>query len=277
MAVEPLIKRAAECLMKSKYAIALTGAGMSTESGIPDFRGPDGVWTKHPEAERIAYETYFTFLRNPKEYWEVRLSQPYVLEGIEKAQPNPGHHALAQLEELGILKSVVTQNIDGLHEKAGSTRVFEYHGSVHKLRCSVCDKRYRKEDYDLQALRKSGELPPLCTYCKSAVKEDIVHFNEPIPRDVADNSYEEASKCDLMLICGTSAVVYPFASLPEVAKSRVVNAGMYGDKEGVTIIEVNAEPTQLTRTGVSDFLIQGRTATILPEIVGSINRQSNKL
>jgi NAD-dependent deacetylase len=275
MEVKPLIQRAADCLMKSKYAIALTGAGMSTESGIPDFRGPDGVWTKHPEAEKVAYETYFTFLRDPKEYWEIRLSQPYVLEGIEKAQPNAGHFALAQMEKLGILKSVVTQNIDGLHEKAGSGHVFEYHGSVHKLRCSVCDKRYRKEEFDLEGLRKTGELPPLCTYCKSAVKEDIVHFNEPIPRDVADNSYEEASKCDLMLICGTSAVVYPFASLPQVARASMRTGSEYGNKEGVTIIEVNAEPTQLTRTGVSDFLIQGRTAKILPEIIDLINKESN--
>ncbi len=273
--MESLIQRAAECLLKSKYAIALTGAGMSTESGIPDFRGPNGVWTKHPEAEKIAYETYFTFLRNPKEYWEIRLSQPYILEGIEKAQPNAGHYALARMEEIGVLKCVVTQNIDGLHIKAGSKHVLEYHGSVHTLRCSVCDKRYGKGDYDLEALRKSGNLPPLCTYCKSAVKEDIVHFNEPIPRDVADNSYEEASRCDLMLICGTSAVVYPFASLPQVSKARG-NSANYRDSAPVTIIEVNGEQTQLTRTGVSDFLIQGKTATILPEIAELLTKRLGK-
>jgi NAD-dependent deacetylase len=265
--MESLIQRAAECLVNSKYAIALTGAGISTESGIADFRGPHGIWTKHPEVEKLAYETYNTFMRNPSEYWEIRLTQPYILGDIEKALPNPGHYALAELEKIGTLKSVITQNIDGLHEKAGSSHILEYHGSVSKLRCSACGKRYRKDGYNLKMLLQQGKLPPICVDCGGVVKEDIVHFNEQIPRDVAENSLVEANKCDLMLICGTSAVVYPFASLPQIARERVRNARMYGKNEEITIIEVNAEPTTLTASKISDFIIQGRTAEILPKIV----------
>jgi NAD-dependent deacetylase len=268
--VHELVQKAAECLNISRHAIALTGAGISTESGISDFRGPDGLWTKHPEIERIAHETYFAFLRDPREYWELRLRQPYMLGNIEDARPNPGHFAIAEMEQMGVIKAVLTQNIDGLHEKAGTKRVLNYHGSVNWLRCSACGKRYKKGDYDLKALLKEDKLPPVCTECQGAIKEDIVHFNEPIPADVAKESTEEATKCDLMLICGTSAVVYPFASLPQVARERERNSRMYGDNEKLTIIEVNGEPTQLTRSHISDFIIEGKTAAILPAVLEGI-------
>ena len=268
--------------MKSHYAVALTGAGISTESGIPDFRGPSGIWTKDPEAERRAYQTYHKFLSDPKEYWEGRLSQPSILGDLEKARPNPGHYALAELEKMGILKCVVTQNVDGLHEKAGSRRVLEYHGSIFKLRYPSCGSRFNREEYDLQRLRQEGQLPPLCRKCRSPIKGDIVHFNEPIPSDVAHESLEEAWKCDLMLICGTSAVVYPFAQLPRIARQRKVEreqktkSGLYLVEEvpATTIIEVNAEPTPLTREELSDYLIEGRTAEILPKIVENVKELS---
>jgi NAD-dependent deacetylase len=270
-----LIQKAAECILNSKYAVALTGAGISTESGIPDFRGPNGIWTKNPDAERIAYETYHTFLRDPLEYWQVRLKTPYLLGDIDKAIPNPGHYALAELERMGILKCVMTQNIDGLHVKAGNTRVLEYHGSVFKLRCPNCGSRFHRDDYQLDVLLKAGKLPPVCTACNSALKSDVVHFNEPIPQDIAGESAGEAQKCDLMLICGTTAVVYPFASLPRIARYQGYGAGLgaFFDmpsgkrNQDVTIIEINAEPTPLTSSKISDFLIQGKTAEILPKIV----------
>lgn len=274
--MEPLVEQAAKDLAKSRYAIALTGAGMSTESGIPDFRGPNGIWTKDPEAERRAYQTYYTFLSDPRVYWEERLSVPSLLGGLGESKPNPGHYALAELEKMGFLKCVVTQNIDGLHEKAGSQRILEYHGSILKLRCPSCGARFSREEYDVQRLRQEGQLPPLCKKCGSPIKGDVVHFNEPIPSDVANESLEEAWKCDLMLICGTSAVVYPFAQLPRIGRQRKATSGLYLAEEvpATTIIEVNAEPTPLTREGVSDYLIQGRTAEILPEIVENIKRLS---
>src|SRR4030043_929476 len=136
--MENLVKQAAKDLLESKYSIALTGAGMSTESGIPDFRGPKGILTTNREAEAKAYQRYELFLDNPKAYWEEMLGFPGThgtfYEDIRQAEPNPGHHALAELEELGMLKCVITQNIDGLHKKAGNKRVLEYHGSIYTLR-----------------------------------------------------------------------------------------------------------------------------------------------
>jgi NAD-dependent deacetylase len=266
--MENLIKRAARDLAESKHAIALTGAGISTESGIPDFRGPKGIWTLNKEAEAKAYERYELFLNDPRAYWEeiVELRGTYgMFHGQTRgAQPNPGHYALAELEALGILKCVVTQNIDGLHKKAGSKRVLEYHGSVNAVRCISCGSRFAWEEVSLD------ELPPRCK-CGAVLKDDVVHFKEPIPSDVMEESEKEALKCDLMLICGTSAVVYPFANLPRMARyhSRRFMAGLdvVGYKTNVKIMEVNADSTPLTQEGVSDYLIQGKTGEILPRIV----------
>jgi NAD-dependent deacetylase len=268
--MDELIKRAAKDLLNSNYAIALTGAGISTESGIPDFRGPQGIWTKDPDAEKRAHQIYYKFLANPKEYWEERLSTPSLLGDLAKAQPNPGHYALAELEKMGVIKCVITQNIDSLHQKAGSRNVIEYHGNAFKLRCLGCGSRFDLKEFDLARLRVEGKLPPVCSICGCALKSDVVHFHEPIPADVLRRSLEEVSKCDLMLICGTSAVVYPFAELPRVARERLVR------KEGkwhpVTLIEVNTEPTPLTQEGISDYLIQAKTGEALPKIVEEIRR-----
>jgi NAD-dependent deacetylase len=258
-----LISRAAQDLVSSNYAIALTGAGISTESGISDFRGPSGIWTKDPAAERRAYQNYEMFLQNPQKWWKDSLNMRGPnLGNLWEALPNTGHRALADLEKSGLLKCVITQNIDALHEKAGSLRVLEYHGSFMKLRCVSCGARYWREEFDLEKLQQEDKLPPRCIRCKGILKSDTVSFGEPIPGDVASESLNEAQICDLMLICGTSAVVYPFASLPIVARER----------SGVTIIEINAEPTPLTVEGVSDYLIQGKTGEILPAIVDEINR-----
>jgi len=266
--VDGLIRRAASDLAESKHAIALSGAGMSTESNIPDFRGPKGIWTLNKEAEAKAYERYDLFLSNPRAYWEeiVGLRGTYGMfhEQIRQAKPNPGHYALAELEALEILKCVITQNIDGLHKKAGSKRVLEYHGSVNALRCVSCGCRFAWEDVSLD------ELPPRCK-CGAVLKDDVVHFKEPIPSDVMEESEEEALSCDLMLICGTSAVVYPFANLPRMARYHAgrlaLGLEIVGRRTNVKIIEVNADPTPLTDEGVSDYLIQGKTGEILPRIV----------
>ncbi len=280
--MEDLIERAARDLIRSSYAIALTGAGISTESGIPDFRGPDGIWTKNPEAEREAYRAYEKFRIDPKGYWEERLNPQNPLwrlfaEKFRNVKPNPGHYALSELEEMGILKCVITQNVDGLHQKAGSRNVIEYHGGLDKLRCVECGSRFSGDQFDLENLKREGKLPPRCEKCGGVVKEDGVFFGEPIPRDVFEKSEEEAWKCDLMLICGTSAVVTPFAWLPRIAKQRrkavETASGVYIEYvPSAKIIEVNAEPTPLTREGVSDYLIGGRTGEILPKIVERVKR-----
>ena len=261
--MEELIAKAARQLAQSKYAVALTGAGMSTESGVPDFRGPDGVWTKNPDAERQAYESYYRFQRDPKAYWIERMTAVPWLRDMEKAKPNPGHRALAELEEMSVLKSIITQNIDNLHQKAGSRKVLDYHGNISLLRCYSCDARYDLQQYELARLLAEDRLPPYCRKCNGVLKSDVVHFNEAIPADVAKDSQEEVACCDTMLICGTSAVVYPFAMLPRMAKQKRA-----GSK--TVIIEVNASATPLTAEGVSDYLISGKTGVILPKILKKV-------
>jgi len=285
--MDELIKKAAIDLINSKYAIALTGAGISTESGIPDFRGPDGIWTKDPEAERRSYEVYDLFIENPKKYWLDRLDPESFISKrifsafgeIEKAKPNPGHYALAELEKLGILKCLITQNVDGLHQKAGTRRVIEYHGGLNKFRCIECNKRFTREELNIDRLKIEGELPPHCS-CGGLIKDDVVFFGEPIPSDFTRKSLEEAWKCDLMLICGTSAVVYPFAQLPRIARERKVEkeirseSGLYLVEKvpATVIIEINAEHTPLTYEKISDYIIQGKTGEILPRIVEKVKR-----
>ncbi|MBN1366470.1 MAG: NAD-dependent deacylase [Dehalococcoidales bacterium] len=259
---EELIQKAAADLVRPHYAVALTGAGISTESGIRDFRGPDGIWTKDPAAERLAYEMYGRLRANPKDYWKETLNSPGLFGNLAEVKPNRGHFALAELEKMGILKCVITQNIDNLHERAGSQRVLDYHGNHFKLRCMRCNKRYLIEDYDLQQLNKNDELPPRCRYCNGILKLDVVYFQEPIPDDVAIQSLREMEDCDLLLICGTSAVVYPFANLPRIARNNA----------NITIIEVNMEPTPLTEDGISDYFIPGKTGEVLPAIVAEVKK-----
>ncbi len=255
--MQDVIEQAANDLAGSRYAIVLTGAGISTESGLADFRGPQGIWTRDKQAEARAYQRYEMFLNDPRAYWEEMLStvgtQSDFYGQMRKAEPNPGHRALARLEQMGIVKWTVTQNVDGLHEKAGSQRVMHYHGTVDKLRCISCGLRFGIDEVSLE------KLPPLCR-CGRALKYDVVHFKEPIPSDIMEAAGEEASKCDLMLVCGTSAVVYPFAALPRIA--RMGGSGT----SSVRIIEVNAEPTPLTHEGICDYLIEGKTGEILPAI-----------
>lgn len=221
-------------------------------------------------------------MADPKGWWEERLATRTTgfLGDLEKAMPNAGHHALAELESMGILKWVITQNIDGLHEKAGTKNLLEYHGNTFKLRCVSCNARFRRDEFDFDKLLAADQLPPVCPRCRGLIKSDTVAFGEPIPSDVAHRSLEEAWTCDMMLICGTSAVVYPFADLPRVARQRRLErarrAGLGGPAlppgPAVTIIEVNAEPTPLTYEQISDYLIQGKTGEILPAIVEEVKR-----
>jgi NAD-dependent deacetylase len=258
-----LIEQAAADLAASNHTIVLTGAGISTESGVADFRGPRGIWTTNPQAEAQAYQRYERFLNDPKAYWEEMLatvgSGSDFYRQMRQVDPNPGHCAIARLEQLGIVKWTITQNVDGLHEKAGTRNVMHYHGTVEKLRCLSCGSRFGIDEVSME------RLPPLCR-CGRPLKYDVVHFKEPIPSDIMDAAEEEAMKCDLMLICGTSAVVYPFAALPSMARSRG------RDRSGVKIIEINAEPTPLTRQGISDYLILGNTGDILPLVVDEVTK-----
>lgn len=275
---DDLITKTSDLLLASRYAVALTGAGISTESGIPDFRGPSGIWTKNPQAEKIAYKKYGQFLSDPAGYWSEALEAESLLGNLEGTAPNAGHYALAEMESLGFIKCVITQNIDNLHIKAGTRNVIEYHGNVFKIRCISCNRRYAKSEIDLERLKNEKSLPPLCRYCNGILKSDIVHFEEPIPEDVIRQSLQHVMRCDLMLICGTSALVYPFAELPTIARfgSRYFDSELsaaeysYHPKPSVKIVEINKEPTTLTLQGISDYIIIGKTGEVLPKILEQI-------
>ena len=245
-----LIKRIVKDIVGSRKTIALTGAGISVESGIPDFRSAGGLWSKYDPEE---YAHISAFRSNPAKVWNMIKDMMDLVLG---AEPNPAHIALAELEQMGLLKSVITQNVDGLHQRGGSREVIEFHGSNQWLVCLGCG--YRQEAVSLSL----EEIPPRCPQCSSILKPDVVFFGEPIPPEAQNRSFEQARTCDLVLVVGTSALVYPAAGIPPLAKQN-----------GAKVVEINMEPTPLTGF-VSDYLIQGSAGTILPQVVEEIRKQS---
>lgn len=200
------IRDAAEIITESSHVTCLTGAGISVESGIRPFRGPGGLWTEKGEPPMDGYQR---LLRDPKGYWERRMRRDSEFAStILNAAPNPGHLALAKLEEIGVLKALITQNIDNLHRAAGSSSVLEIHGNSNYLRCLGCNDRWSIDAFQID------EIPPKCPNCNGIVKSDTVMFGEPIPSDVLQRCFEEADKSDCMIVAGTSATVTPAASLP---------------------------------------------------------------
>ncbi len=243
---------AARALLDARYVIALTGAGLSVESGIPPFRGPGGLWTKHGEPPMNGYEL---FLADPERAWRERLHPQgpmrELAERLAAAQPNPGHHALVQLEEMGILRCLVTQNVDDLHRRAGQRELAEIHGNAHLVRCLGCTSRWPREAISLEV------LPPLCERCGGMLKIDTVSFGEPIPDDVLARCQREAARADCVLVAGTSATVYPAAALPHEVLER-----------GGAIIEVNPHPSELTARAA--VVLRGPAGSVLPRLVDAV-------
>lgn len=207
--MEEKIKKVVNLILISKYAIALTGAGISTESGIPDFRTPGkGLWEKLPAAAFSAW----AFRINPKGLYKYGIK---IFRELLAAKPNPAHKMLAILEKKGLLKAVITQNIDGLHQKAGSKNVFEIHGHLRTGTCMKCGKKYPMDE--IMKKLKEGEIPPRCADCKKVIKPDVVLFGDSLPPEEYGKSLSAARKCDLMLVLGSSLVVAPAGGLPAVA------------------------------------------------------------
>jgi len=244
-----LIRRAAEDILHSKRTIGFTGAGISVESGIPDFRGSEGLWKKYDPEE---YATIDAFYANPEKVW-LMIKEMFSL--ILSVKPNPAHIGLAELERMGLLSCVITQNVDGLHQAAGSKNVIEFHGSHNTFSCLKCSTKI-----DGSSL-KVEDLPPLCPRCSSILKPDVVFFGEPIPWQVQVMSFKESKSCTAVLSIGTSAVVYPAASIPITAKEA-----------GAIVIEINKEPTPMTDQ-ISDYLICGNAGEIIPAIVEEVKRR----
>ena len=246
------IQTAAELLLNSKEAIALTGAGISTESGIPDFRSEGGLWEKYkPEI----YGNIESFLKNPAKFWEMAQK---IAPNIFKAKPNPGHYALAELEKMDLIKAVITQNIDELHQKAGSILVYEVHGSVNRFSCLGCKASYTKEQV-IRKLKKEKKNGPSCDYCAAPLKPSVVLFGEGLPRFENYQSQALAQKADVMLIAGSSLSVAPVCDLP-----------LYTLREKGDLIIVNDQPTDLDDKAT--VVIRHKTGTILPLIVEEIKK-----
>jgi NAD-dependent deacetylase len=239
------VERAAELMARASHGLALTGAGISAESGIRTFRGEGGLWTEY---DPIKVATIDSFMEDPKAYWSVaRERGPAVLA----AKPNPGHYALAGLEQSAHLGAVVTQNTDGLHQDAGSQKVIELHGSGRMVQCLHCGSRESRADVQD---RLEFQMPPRCRICGSIyLKPTVVLFGEAMPSEAVAEAMRLARSADVMLVVGTSLVVYPAADLPLVAL-----------RAGASLIVVNAEPTPVD--AVAEVVIRGRAGEVLPEL-----------
>lgn len=238
------IKKAAQAIFHSTKTIALTGAGISVESGIPDFRSPGGLWERY---NPIEYGTIGAFRTNPEKVWQMLQEVSHLLA---RSRPNPAHTGLGRLQELRLLQAIITQNVDNLHQEGGATSVIEYHGNAKTLSCLWCKQRYNSDELGTQ-------IPPRCS-CGKILKPDVVFFGEPIPIRALQESYELASSCRALLIVGTSGEVTPANTIPETAK-----------RAGATIIEVNVEPTILTEH-VTDIFLQGKASEMIAELVREI-------
>ncbi|MCD6222775.1 MAG: NAD-dependent deacylase [Thermoplasmata archaeon] len=234
------LKEVAEAIKNAKIVVALTGAGISTESGIPDFRSKDGLWSKFNIDE---YGHIDNIISNPAKVWKMLRS---LINDLRKAEPNPAHIALAKMEEMGYLHAIITQNVDSLHQRAGSKNVIEFHGNFREAICLQCRKIYPIE-YALE------QGIPRCE-CGGLLKPNAVFFGEPIEKDILIKSFGYAENCDVMLVVGTSAMVYPAAQLPAMAKQN-----------GAMIVEINKEPSMIA--GIADYSFYGKAGEILPKLV----------
>jgi len=255
--LESEIARAATRVIGARSVVALTGAGLSVESGIPPFRGPGGLWTKYGEPPLDGYQR---FLRDPKQAWQDRLSprEPWaraLAETLGSAKPNAGHYALVELEALGRCDAVITQNIDDLHRQAGARELIEIHGNHKLLRCLGCVARFAPGELAIDP----EALPPRCPRCGSVVKVDIVHFGEPIPADVLRRCHAVVERADCMLVVGTSATVYPAAEFPLEVLRR-----------GGSVIEVNPEPSELSDLAL--LSLRGPAGAVLARLVELVSR-----
>jgi NAD-dependent deacetylase len=235
-------EKLAAILRQHRRIVALTGAGISVESGIPDFRSPGGLWERFDPME---YAHIQAFRRHPAKVWTLIKEMDAV---ITTARPNEAHYALAELEAMGLLLGLITQNVDNLHQAAGSRRVVEYHGNAHRFVCDTCRGQHPGETLDFSQT-------PLYCFCGGLIRPDVVFFGEPIPPAAQAEAEELAQECDLLLVIGTSGEVAPASYLPYLAK-----------KWGALLVENNLEPTRLTYS-LTDHFLQGPAGKMLPRAV----------
>jgi len=246
--MENLIKKAAKELAESKRVVALTGAGVSVDSGIPPFRGKGGLWEK---IDPMEFAHIDSFMRDPAKVWNILIRE--MKDIVDRARPNDAHKGLARLEELGILRTVITQNVDGLHQMAGNTDVIEFHGNFAWQKCLDCDKKTETFKVSLDV------IPPKCL-CGGILRPDWVFFGQMISPEHLLRSRKAAYECDIILVVRTSALVQPAAHIPVTAK-----------ESGAVVVEINPESTPLTGS-ISDYIIKGNAGKIIKEIVAEVER-----
>jgi len=245
--LQRLIDNASEAIINSSLTLALTGAGISVESGIPDFRSAGGLWSRFDPSE---YATIEAFRANPEKVWQMLAEMDKV---VSAAKPNPAHIALGELERMGYLHYIITQNIDNLHQEGGSRNVIEYHGNSSTLSCLWCGKNYSSRD-------KRDTIPPRCQ-CGKILKPDVVFFGEPIPSEALNRSFQLASSAQVLMVIGTSALVSPANTIPTIAKQNRAK-----------IIEINMERTHLTDS-ITDIFLQGKAGEVVPALVQAVKRR----
>lgn len=249
--MEQQLTALADGIEEAATVVAFTGAGVSTASGIPDFRGEGGIWEKHdPGMFNIT-----AVRRNPGDFWEMLLAvHDEAFAG--DPEPNPAHEALASLESRGQLESIITQNADGLHQAAGSEDVIELHGNLERTVCQSC--RHREPFDDARRRAESGELPPTCEECGGTLKPDAVLFGEQLPEHAIMRSHALAERADVFLVAGSSLRVEPAATLPETARDH-----------GATLAIVNLEPTK--HDDSADFVFHEDVTDVLPRIESAVS------
>ncbi|MBW2596443.1 MAG: Sir2 family NAD-dependent protein deacetylase [Deltaproteobacteria bacterium] len=250
------IAAAAEMILASRRLVVFTGAGISTESGIPDFRGPGGIWTRF-DPDDFTIQKFLRSEETRRKQWKI------LIEGglFSNVRPNRAHLAIAELEEIGKLNCIITQNIDNLHQKAGNSpdRIFELHGNMQWVKCLDCDERYTVE-YIKKKL-KSGIEVPECEMCHGILKPDVVFFGEMLPTEVLDAATAYSMHCDLFLVVGSSLVVQPAALMPAYAKEA-----------GARLIIVNIGDTPYDSQ--ADILIEGKAGDVMSKIVEKVREKT---
>jgi len=249
--MQDLYRRAARDIAGARHIVALTGAGISVESGIPPFRGPGGIWEK---LDPMEYAHIDAFMRDPARVWRALIADMKAV--LDRARPNDAHKGLVRLEQMGKLKTIITQNVDGLHQAAGSSDVIEFHGNFAWQRCLACGQRVATAELDM------AEMPPRCA-CGGIFRPECVFFGEMIAPVNLSRSQNAAAQCDLMLVVGTSAMVQPAALMPAIARQA-----------GATVIEINFEPTPLTGQ-VAHYSLLGKAGETFNAILAELAAESD--
>ena len=241
------ISRAAAIIAEMRAGVAFTGAGVSTESGIPDFRSPGGVWTKY-DPEEFSFPNFVKSAESRRKYWRWGLEfYPHLVN----AKPNPGHDALAELERRGKLRCVITQNVDDLHRRAGSQAVIELHGNATTVACLTCGKSWPRDE--IHARLTAGDEDPHCE-CGGLLKPRTISFGQPMPPAATRRAFAEARACDVMLVLGSSLVVYPAADLvPEAVEA------------GAKVVLINLQPTPYDE--MAAVVLRGKVGEVLPKLL----------